>query len=539
MRVLCIIGFMFLFSNLLIFSQSIGIGNNVFVPDPSSGLEVNFSDKGILIPRVSLTGQNDGITIPSPAHSLLVYNTGAGGLLPKGYYYNKGTSASPYWVMLLPGDTLKNFWSIDGNSGTNPSINFLGTIDNTDMVFRTNNIERVRVGADGKLAINTWIDWFQVEIKADRDWSGIRLKSDSNVQLVLQTKDNYHALLAYYQNTLPRFSHGITNNGDWWLLNRFDNAGNFEESVICVNRATGLIGIGVAPAHYKLDLYQKKNWGGIRVRTDSSTQITIESGANFWSQYAFVQGGITRFTNNVTPGGNVWNITRFDNAGNAIDAVLNINRTTGYVGIGIDTPHAALHIQPVIDAGPNTPDGLSSFMIGPFNGIHLEIDDNEIHAMNGLNPSNLFLNAHGGNVYVGSTTATEKLTIGSSGDGTRAIANAWLTYSDATKKTNLMPIPHVLSKIQQINGYYYYWNTGMDTTRQIGFLAQEIEKVFPEITVHGVNDKGEDYYGVDYSKMTPVLVEALKELLQRIEHLEKEIENLKEENQNLKSLLKN
>lgn len=76
-------------------------GNN---PDVSAMLDVVSSNKGMLLPRVSLTSTTDATTIPSPATSLLVYNTNASitgthadGV---GYYYNNGTSGSPEWVKL-------------------------------------------------------------------------------------------------------------------------------------------------------------------------------------------------------------------------------------------------------------------------------------------------------------------------------------------------------------------------------------------------------------------------------------------------------
>ncbi|MCX8142820.1 MAG: hypothetical protein N3F62_01035 [Bacteroidia bacterium] len=90
-----------LYSSLLL-AQNIGINATGAAPDNSAGLDVNFSNKGLLIPRVALTSASDGVTIPSPANSLLVYNTGTGGLTPAGYYYNAGTTSSPNWVQLLP-----------------------------------------------------------------------------------------------------------------------------------------------------------------------------------------------------------------------------------------------------------------------------------------------------------------------------------------------------------------------------------------------------------------------------------------------------
>ena len=83
-------------------AQNIGINPTGAAPDNSAGLDVNFTNKGLLIPRVALTSALDNVTIPSPANSLLVYNTGTGGLTPAGYYYNAGTPGTPNWVQLLP-----------------------------------------------------------------------------------------------------------------------------------------------------------------------------------------------------------------------------------------------------------------------------------------------------------------------------------------------------------------------------------------------------------------------------------------------------
>lgn len=86
----------------LLYSQNVGINPTGALPDNSAGLDVNFTNKGLLIPRVGLQSATDNVTIPSPATSLLVYNTGTGGLSPAGYYYNAGTPLTPNWVQLMP-----------------------------------------------------------------------------------------------------------------------------------------------------------------------------------------------------------------------------------------------------------------------------------------------------------------------------------------------------------------------------------------------------------------------------------------------------
>ena len=59
------------------FSQSVGINSTGTAPNTSAMLDVDASNKGMLNPRVSLTSTTDATTIPSPATSLLVYNSNA------------------------------------------------------------------------------------------------------------------------------------------------------------------------------------------------------------------------------------------------------------------------------------------------------------------------------------------------------------------------------------------------------------------------------------------------------------------------------
>jgi hypothetical protein len=83
------------FISLTVFSQ-IAVNSTGANPDASAGLDVSFTNKGVLIPRIALTSATDNTTISSPATSLLVYNTGTGGLSPAGYYYWNGSQ----WVQL-------------------------------------------------------------------------------------------------------------------------------------------------------------------------------------------------------------------------------------------------------------------------------------------------------------------------------------------------------------------------------------------------------------------------------------------------------
>ncbi len=113
-------------------------------------MDVDFNNKGLLIPRVnitSLTTFNPPITSGGNTTSLLVYNTNAA--TGVGYYYWDGAN----WVKLLVSGSPSDAWLTSANAGTNPATHFIGTTDNTSLVFRTNNTERMRLHFSGQLSI--------------------------------------------------------------------------------------------------------------------------------------------------------------------------------------------------------------------------------------------------------------------------------------------------------------------------------------------------------------------------------------------------
>jgi len=111
-----------------------------------------------------------------------------------------------------------------------------------------------------------------------------------------------------------------------------------------------------------------------------------------------------------------------------------------------------------------------------------------------------------GNVGLGTTAPTQRLQVGSSGDGTVAVANAWNTFSDLRLKRDLTIIPGALDKLLELHGYYYFWKNGADQTRQLGVVAQEVEALFPEL----VKTDSTGIKTVDYAKLSAVLIEAVK-----------------------------
>jgi hypothetical protein len=84
---------------IISFNAMAQVGVNTTTPNPSAALHIESSDKGIMLPKVALTGTDDVTTItPSPTTGLMVYNTATAGLLPggvsvtPGFYYWNGSS---------------------------------------------------------------------------------------------------------------------------------------------------------------------------------------------------------------------------------------------------------------------------------------------------------------------------------------------------------------------------------------------------------------------------------------------------------------
>jgi trimeric autotransporter adhesin len=118
------------FSFYFSFAQNVAINNDGAAPDASAILDVKSTAKGLLVPR--MTASQKG-SIVSPATGLLIYQLDG----TAGFYYNAGTSGSPNWLQLPSG--LASDWSINGNAGTNPATNFIGTTDNLPLNIRVNN----------------------------------------------------------------------------------------------------------------------------------------------------------------------------------------------------------------------------------------------------------------------------------------------------------------------------------------------------------------------------------------------------------------
>jgi hypothetical protein len=98
--------------------------------------------------------------------------------------------------------------------------------------------------------------------------------------------------------------------------------------------------------------------------------------------------------------------------------------------------------------------------------------------------------------------------------------------SDERLKENFNPIQYPIEKIKSIHGYEFNWIEELSHNHgfhghDVGVIAQEIEKILPEI----VTTKFNGYKGVKYEKIIPLLIESIKELHKEIEILKKNCKN--------------
>lgn len=161
-------------------AQNVAINATGAAPNASAMLDITSTTMGVLIPRMT-TAQRGAIA--APATGLQVYDTTTGS-----FWYFNGT----IWVQFATGTA---GWALLGNAGTNPATNFIGTTDNVNLIFRTNNIERMRlVSATGYLGINTTTPTARLEAVATA------AAGNTAISGTISTQGSGH--LAYF-NTIP------------------------------------------------------------------------------------------------------------------------------------------------------------------------------------------------------------------------------------------------------------------------------------------------------------------------------------------------
>jgi hypothetical protein len=331
-----------LFTPISLLAQNVGINGSGAVPAASAMLDVDATNKGLLIPRVALTATNLAGPIAAPATSLLVYNTatasaGATAVSP-GYYYNGGTPAAPNWTRFSTG----NKWDLLGNAattapvsaiGTAISNNFIGTTDAIDFAIATNGFERFRIKSDNasQLRIGAGTS-FTVNLNTGstpslfhlhdwgttaNDFAVINLSSATvangnrtgviNFAATAATNERRAASIESYLTAAS----GTNVTGD---LRFFTNNNNSYTEKMRVE-AGGNVGIGTPSPGYRLDLNTGTfAFGNSNVRTETRNDAGLQGNAGAQSGF-FETSSPTNYPAGAT---SWWHLidTRHSNNGN-------------------------------------------------------------------------------------------------------------------------------------------------------------------------------------------------------------------------------
>ncbi len=219
---------------------------------------------------------------------------------------------------------------------------------------------------------------------------------------------------------------------------------------------------------------------------------------------------------------------------------LAFNPIGGNVGIGTSAPNSTLTVgnaagtiagEISINPSASTNEGGQINIRKSLNGSTADwiIDqygttssDARLRIFNSIAETNGITIMENGNIGMGSLTPSVRLQV--AGD---IIANSIAGSSDARFKTNITPIENPLQKVLQLRGVNFDWKTtefparSFSENRSVGFIAQEVEKVLPEVVQTEKNAEG--YKSVQYDKVVALLVEAIKDQQKQIDSLKAEL----------------
>ena len=274
------------------------------------------------------------------------------------------------------------------------------------------------------------------------------------------------------------------------------------------------------------------------------TPNVSESGLIFGNVTSASSGGIVYNSSPTTNG------LQFRANGNITQMVIT---NTGSVGIGATSPATKLHVRNGSSGVNPSSSDMATFEHGTDNAfINVSAPANKSTGIKFNHPagtdsgaiiynqgslsegfrfqsgtSTVLLTINSlGKVGIGTSVQTEELEVAGTakfaglhvtgdGDFDRVVLASCgiLSCSDVRYKKNIYPLTNSLSSILSLDGIYYNWDNEkfpdkcFTDQRQVGIIAQELEKYFPEL----VNTDRSGFKTVDYSRMTPILLEAIKE----------------------------
>ncbi|MGA1823801.1 MAG: tail fiber domain-containing protein [bacterium] len=323
-------------------------------------------------------------------------------------------------------------------------------------------------------------------------------------------------------------------NGDTITSWPVIQGGVWDESEGHVYRETGRVGIGTSSPFGILEITSPHIRPFLRLKNQGTGGVPW----NWYSTNAsYTQGAGKLLIHNDVVG----NVAIFDQNGNFGIGTTNPGEkleVAGKIKVVSQFPEPQVTISSDADAlfkanadNDNFSGGRISFQFGATENNSARGSFRGFTIRDVSSSQNRFFIDPAGNVGIGMTSPSSKLHV--AGD---ALANNWNTSSDKRLKKNVTPIENALTKVSALNGVMFEWRTEeypekkLDEGKGIGLIAQEVEEVLPEV----VSEDAEGYKSIDYSKLTPLLIEAIKVQQAYIEAVKVENETLKTVNNGLR-----
>ncbi len=456
-------------------AQGVAINNNNAAPSSSAMLDVQSTTKGMLIPRMT-TAQRTAIA--SPAKGLMVYDTDANAF----WFYN-GIA----WTNLTQSSAATG-WSLTGNSGTTPASNYLGTTDNVSLNIKTNNLARLTVADNGNIGINNTTPAAKLDVKST---SG---NTNANFYLTGNSSTYLNGVYSVASNSGTGGAYG----------GNFTATGNSSGTVAAVS--------AYAQSGYK-------NYGFFGGVLTSGGQWGYGVYATATGSYPFTWGGY------------------FKGDGTGVEGVGG----TGVVGSGSYGGKFTGSSTGIIASGGPTGGETQTYAF-PQHGIDCDIindanTDQVFGVYSHVDGKNAISNVIG--IYSEPYGPKSSFLTSFYGAGNVNISGNYYSSSDAKLKQNIKPIQSMMDKIMQLKPSSYQYRTeeykmNLPKGNQFGLIAQDIQKVFPELVADQVkpasfdkktNEKLSDevkYLGVNYTGLIPIIISGMQDLKRENEELKKQ-----------------
>ena len=457
-------------ASLFGYSQNVGINTTGALPDASAGLDIDFTNKGLLVPRVSLTSTTDVVTIPTPATSLLVYNTNAamtGGAV--GYWYYDGTQ----WVQALGPQGPAGPAGAAGPAGPQGPVGPAGAVG--------------PAGPQGPAGPAGAVGPAGPQGPMGPSWTLTTPSFNANGNVIV--------------NGTAGSGGPVTSTQAAWLT-------------------TGNAGIAAA------NFIGPTNAADFKFRTNNIERMTIEANGNIGIKTVTPTSMLQMTNGGVNVGANA--MAAYDNLG--IDGVslsgYNQGTTNAYNGIEGITNYSGTANAPAGVFGLAINNSLTHRAIGVRGAANgrdgIGVYGSRQNTGGVVGWGGLFLNDLGYTGFFGAA-------------------------SDRRLKKDIKPLEGALDIVSKLNPVSYYFdlqkypNMGLNTEKEYGFIAQEVGEILPEIVrekglnTNGTvelkenglpNDKVEIFSVMDYTRIIPILTQAIKEQQEIIKSLEKRIEAL-------------